>query len=287
MDHTQHLTTAQYSKDLKKIEQAYGVAGIGFYWKAIEILFLSQMPTPMVNILKNGYKRLSRTEAERIILESGLFDVDELNRVTLKKDNKIEYGIGKKSLNNYFSKLTLLSDNASCTGTGAEACTEACAETCAEACTGTGHCKLNKEKKREENIARETLLIFMEERCPHLLEMAEPLTLAQFRDLKKSYSEEQVKEVLLDMENDVGLSNRRRSCYQTTLSWLNKRFGPPQGGKKKNTRPILLGLDENGSPIYNQSINNNNGKQDSNSAVRPADAEQQGDGSGRAEWPDE
>ncbi len=291
MDHTQHLTTAQYSKDLKRIENAYGVAGIGFYWKAIEILFLNQMPTPMVNLLKNGYKRLSRTEAERIILESGLFDVDELNRVTLKKDNDIEYGIGKKSLNAYFSKLALFTDNASCaeagTGTCAEACAEACTEACTETGTGAGHCKLNKEKKREENIARETLFIFMEEHCPHLLEMAEPLTLQQFRELKKSYSEDQVKEVLRDMENDVGLSNRRRSCFQTASSWLTKRYGPPQTGSKKNGGAVFCGLDENGSPIYKQLKKNHNGKQDSNSAICAADAEQQGDGGGCAERPDE
>jgi hypothetical protein len=297
MDHTQHLTTAQYSKDLKRIENAYGVAGIGFYWKAIEILFLNQTPTPMVNLLKNGYKRLSRTEAERIILESGLFDVDELNRVSLKKDKDIEYGIGKKSLNAYFSKLALFKDDASCaeagTGTCAEACAEACTETCAEACTGTGHCKLNKEKKREENIARETFFIFMEENCRHLLEMAEPLTLAEYRELKKWYTPEQIREVFIDMENDIGLSKRRRNCFQTAFSWLKKRFGNPQNVSAKGSGKVFCGLDEYGTPIYkNQSNNknnqnNNNGKQDSNSAVCAADAEQQGDGSGCAEWPDE
>lgn len=150
-----------------------------------------------------------------------------------------------------------------------------------------GHCKLNKEKKREENIARETLLIFLEERCPHLLEMAEPLTLEQYRELKKSYSEEQIKEVLLDMENDVGLSNRRRSCFQTTSSWLKKRFGPSQGGNKKNGSAVFCGLDENGTPIYKQLNKNNNGKQDSDSTDGPADAEQQGDGSSCAEQSDE
>ena len=118
--------------------------------------------------------------------------------------------------------------------------------------------------------------------------MAEPLTLEQYRELKKSYSEEQIKEVLLDMENDVGLSNRRRSCFQTTSSWLKKRYGTPQGGNKKNGSTVFCGLDENGTPIYKQLNNkNNNGKQDSNSSDGPGDAEQQGDGSGCAEWPDE
>ena len=243
MDYIQHITTAQYSKDLKKIEQAYGVAGYGFYWKVIEMLLCSQEPMPMINLVKNGYKRLSRTEAKKIILESGMFFVDELNQVTLIKDKKdVDFGIEKKSLDTYFSKLSFCSGEV--TGAVAGAVTGAV--------TGAGAVpfKMDKDKERISNKERETLLIFMEERCPHLLEMAEPLTLAQFRELKKSYSEEQVKEVLLDMENDVGLSNRRRSCYQTTLSWLNKRFGPPQGCSKKNGGVVFCGLDENGSPIY-------------------------------------
>ena len=251
MDYTKHLTTARYSEDLKKIVNAYGVAGYGFYWMAIEIMLFSQEPIPMIILQKNGYKRLSRTEAERIILDSELFDVDELNRVTLNKDKKdIDFGIDKKSLESYFSKLAF------CYGEVSRAVTGAVTGAVTSAVTSAGAVPFEIEKdnkrKRINNIARETLFIFMEERCPHLLEMAEPLTLQQFRELKKSYSEDQVKEVLLDMENDVGLSNRRRSCYQTSLSWLTKRFGPPQSGNKNKGKAVFCGLDENGSPIYKQ-----------------------------------
>ena len=284
MDYIQHITTAQYSKDLKKIENTYGVAGYGFYWKVIEMLLFSQEPMPMVNLVKIGYKRLSRTEAKKIILESGLFFVDELNRVTLIKDKKdVDYGIEKKSLDTYFSKLAI------CSGEVSRAVTRAVTGAGMGAVTGAGAVpfEMDKEKERKYNNARETLLIFLEEHCPHLLEMAEPLTLEQYRELKKSYSEEQIKEVLLDMENDVGLSNRRRSCFQTTSSWLKKRFGPSQGGNKKNGSTVFCGLDENGTPIYKQLNKNNNGKQDSDSTDGPADAEQQGDGSGCAEQSDE
>ena len=110
MDYTKHLTTARYSEDLKKIVNAYGVAGYGFYWMAIEMMLFSQEPIPMINLQKNGYKRLSRTEAERIILDSELFNVDELNRVTLNKNKKdIDFGIDNKSLETYFSKLAFCS----------------------------------------------------------------------------------------------------------------------------------------------------------------------------------
>ena len=54
MEFFKHSTTAQYSEDLKKIEHTYGVAGLGFYWKTIETLFLGQKPTPMIKLLKDG-----------------------------------------------------------------------------------------------------------------------------------------------------------------------------------------------------------------------------------------
>lgn len=280
MEFFKHSTTAQYSEDLKKIEHTYGVAGLGFYWKTIETLFLGQKPTPMIKLLKDGYKRLSRIEAERILIESGLFQLDDQNMVSLRKG--IDYGIDKKSLDNYFAKLTFFSPVPTC----AEAHTEAYTEAHTEAHTGRGHCKLDKEKKREENIARETFFIFMEENCRHLLEMAEPLTLAEYRELKKWYTPEQIREVFIDMENDIGLNRRRRNCFQTALSWLRKRFGSPQDGSGKDNGKVFCGLDEYGTPIYkiktkkkndtNDTNNQNytdNGTEDSDSTVCPADAE--------------
>lgn len=64
----------------------------------------------------------------------------------------------------------------------------------------------------------------MEARCPHLLLMEEPLALEDFRKLKKSYTWGQIQEVLLDMENDKNLYQNKRNCYQTALSWLNRRY---------------------------------------------------------------
>ena len=128
----------------------------------------------------------------------------------------------------------------------------------------------------------------MEQHCPHLMEMAEPLTFDEFRELKKSYSWPEIREVLLAMENDIGLCDRRRNCQTTALSWLKNRYGPPHGGynNKKAGNAVFCGLDENGSPIFKQQ-NNNNGQQDSNTNDGSADAEQQGDGSGCAQRPDE
>ena len=285
MEYFIHSSTASYSKDLKKLVSEHGLAGLGFFWMAVEKLILSNMPIPLTDLVKRGFRGLSRTQATDIVINSGLFHYDENEMVSLAE--KVDYGIDKKSLKTYFVKLSLCAPACECVAPRVAECVAECVAPRVAPRVAADPCKLNKEKKREENIARETLLIFMEERCPHLLEMAEPLTLQQFRELKKSYSEDQVKEVLLDMENDVGLSNRRRSCYQTSLTWLTKRFGPSQSGKRKNGGAVFCGLDENGSPIYKQLKNNNNGKQDTNSAVCSADAEQQGDGGGCAERPDE
>ena len=286
MEYFIHSSTASYSKDLKKLVSEHGLAGLGFFWMAVEKLILSNMPIPLTDLVKRGFRGLSRTQATDIVINSGLFHYDENEMVSLAE--KVDYGIDKKSLKTYFVKLSLCAPACECVAPRVAECVAECVAPRVAA----GHCKLNKEKKREENIARETFFIFMEENCRHLLEMAEPLTLDEYRELKKWYTPEQIREVFIDMENDIGLNKRRRNCFQTAFSWLKKRFGNPQNVSAKGSGKVFCGLDEYGTPIYkNQSNNknnqNNNGKQDSNSAVCPADAEQQGDGSGCAEWPDE
>ena len=82
--------------------------------------------------------------------------------------------------------------------------------------------------------------------------MQEPLSLEEYRELKKNYTWNQIQDVLVSMENELGLDQRKRSCYQTALAWLKKRHGEPQGSNKNNGKGILCGLDENGSPIYKQ-----------------------------------
>ena len=287
MDFFIHSSTASYSKDLKKLVSEHGLAGLGFFWMAVEKLILSNMPIPLTDLVKRGFRGLSRTQATDIVINSGLFHYDENEMVSLAE--KVDYGIDKKSLKTYFVKLSLCAPACECVAPRVAECV---AESVAPR-VAAGHCKLNKEKKREENIARETFFIFMEENCRHLLEMAEPLTLDEYRELKKWYTPEQIQEVFIDMENDIGLNKRRRNCFQTAFSWLKKRFGNPQNVSAKSSGKVFCGLDEYGTPIYkNQSNNknnqnNNNGKQDSNSSVCAADAEQQGDGGGSAEWPNE
>ena len=246
MEYFIHSSTASYSKDLKKLVSEHGLAGLGFFWMAVEKLILSNMPIPLTDLVRRGFKGLSRTQATDIVINSGLFHYDENEMVSLAE--KVDYGIDKKSLKTYFVKLSLCAPACECVAPRVAECVAECVAPRVAA----GPCKLNKEKKREENIARETFFIFMEENCRHLLEMAEPLTLDEYRELKKWYTPEQIQEVFIEMENDIGLNKRRRNCFQTAFSWLKKRFGNPQSDSKKTGGAVFCGLDENGSPIFKQ-----------------------------------
>ena len=43
--------------------------------------------------------------------------------------------------------------------------------------------------------------------------------------LKTFYTDAQIQDVLLDMENDTNVVRSKRSAYHTALSWLRKRHG--------------------------------------------------------------
>ena len=243
-----HSATGCYSEDLKRLVKEHGMAGLGFFWMALEKILLCNRPVPLIDLVQKGFNGLSRTQASNIIINSGLFYYDENEMVTLV--DKVDYGIDKKTLETYFAKLSLCTPSCACMDKRVDKRVGKRMDKRMDMSVDAGHCKLNKEKKREENIARETFFIFMEENCRHLLEMAEPLTLDEYRELKKWYTPEQIQEVFIDMENDIGLNKRRRNCFQTAFSWLKKRFGNPQNVSAKGNGKVFCGLDEYGSPIY-------------------------------------
>ena len=218
-----HSSTGSHSKDLLRIESKHGVAGIGYVWKILELMILSNKPLTKERLLEINYDRLSKREAKAIILESGLFHVELNKYVTLEKN--VDYGIAQKSLDIYFELLPLNTPACMCAGTAECASAGTAAGTAEGAPMGTaaGPCELEEEKSREEE-ARQLLADFMEERCPHLLEFDEPFTLEQFRELRKNYSAEQIETVLLDMENEKNLACNKRSCFQTASNWLNRRY---------------------------------------------------------------
>ena len=231
-----HSTTSRKSPNVVKIYNEYGVAGLGFYWVVLEKLIFADSPVPLSDLVHRDIKGFSRLQATKIIVNSGLFYYDENGMISLMK--KVDYGIDKGSLETYFRNLSL------------------CPPSCARVAEGVaervaaGPCELDKEEKRAENIAREAYLIFMEEHCPSLLLMVEPMTLNEYRKLKKWYTEEQIKEVLMAMDNMPKLTDRCKNCYKTALLWLTKRYGNPHGESSKKSSAKFCGLDENGSPIY-------------------------------------
>ena len=76
-----------YSPVLNRIENKYGLAGIGFYWKVICAIHLAGSPTPEINLLSMRGRGLRWEEAAQILHETtAVFVHDELKRYTLRRD---------------------------------------------------------------------------------------------------------------------------------------------------------------------------------------------------------
>lgn len=208
-----HSSTGRYAKDLMKLENNFGIAALGFYWKAVELMMISCKKIPIICFQQLRYKPLRFFDVFDIIYLSGLFDIDEEFCVTLAKGK--DNGIEKKALDNYFD--CLLAE------THAEARAKARAEVRADDGVRPGPLDMDKEKMRVEREAQIQFNRFMHRCCSHLCEMEEPLTIEQYRELKQKYTWQQIENVLVSMENEVDLYRKKRSCYQTALSWLMAR----------------------------------------------------------------
>lgn len=209
-----HSSTANRSMKLEQLKAKHGLAGIGFYWQAVELIMAFNEKVPIDFFLAFRYKPIRFRDVYDIIENYGLFDVDAQHMVSLRID--LENGIGDASINNLLKFIsvndpTRVSSHAS---SGASS----------GASLRPGHCDIDKEKIRVEIEAQKQFDSFMEARCPHLLLMEEPLTLDDYRKLKTSYTWGQIQEVLLDMENDNNLYQNKRNGYRTALSWLKRRY---------------------------------------------------------------
>lgn len=227
MDFFLHSSTARYSQQLLNIEKEYGLAGLGFYWKAIELLMQSNTKVPLGNFQALRYKQIGFKDCLSIMNNSGLFHIDENKYVTLAKD--VNYGIDEKSLSSYFDKLIKFYDgnpnDLKATRAGTRAGTPA-----GDACTGTptdvhpgvcaGTIVMDKKEESKTRDVYALLQEYMDKNYPHLQQMEEPIELEQFQDLQKNYSREQIEDVLQQMENSIDLNTRKRSCYLTALAWL-------------------------------------------------------------------
>lgn len=205
-----------YSPVLNRIENKYGLAGIGFYWKVICAIHLAGSPTPEINLLSMRGRGLRWEEAAQILHETtAVFVHDELKRYTLRRDT-IATGL-------YHAK------NAPypciyATGAGTEASTEAGIGTGTEA--GSAQVLVDKDrldKIREEIAAEANFENFLKDRCPHLLMMQEPISFDELKDLRRDFSIAEIRSVLLDMENKTNIETAFRSCAKTARHWLEHR----------------------------------------------------------------
>ena len=221
-----HSTTARRRPKLEQLKAKYGLAGIGFYWQAVELIMVCNEKVPIDNFLAIRYKPIRFWDVYDIIENYDLFDVDEQHMVSLRNDP--ENGIGEPSIKNLLQFTTesdpLRASSRVSSGASSGVSSGASSGVSSGASLRPGHSDIDKEKIRVEIEAQKLFDSFMEARCPHLLLMEEPLALEDFRKLKKSYTWGQIQEVLLDMENDNNLYQNKRNGYRTALSWLKRRY---------------------------------------------------------------
>lgn len=202
-------TTWIYRERLKWLERNYGLAAIGFYWKAVAQIGLSGGSTSMSSLMALRGRGMRMVHIQEIVEKSGLF--------TFGKDSLVEL---IESDENGLHKQIKKDASRTSAPTGAPASAPASAQTGAQARTSVKREDIDKEQSRE--CAREEIFYrFMQTRCPNLLLMPEPLTLDQFLALRQDYSTEAIQDVLLDMENHTAL--HARNCYYTARRWLEHR----------------------------------------------------------------
>ena len=244
-----HTTKASDSAKLKKLQDDYKLAGLGFYWKVVELLMLCPIKVHFNTILTLREPPIKFNVVKAILNDYDLFNVDENNYVTLKIDKG--NGIGEKSLESYLSFLGS-SSRASGVSHASRASSGVSLGASSPACSSDNKKEFknkiivdNKnESKADEgtqsdisrftdalcknrpDIAEEVMIeSFLKKNCPHLFEMEQPLTVIEYGWLKKKYTDKQVQDVLQDMNNDTNVIRTKRSAYQTALSWLRKGHG--------------------------------------------------------------
>lgn len=215
-----------YSPVLNRIENKYGLAGIGFYWKVVSKISLMDGCAPLIFLMALRGRGLRWCDATSIINDFGLFAKNEEGFVIML-DKCPQNGLRKQLCSKHTRSGASgagTSDVGADVGAGADATG---ADATDAGATGAGSAQVIvdslKEKIREEIEAEQSFEKFLQNQCPHLLLMQEPITFEQLKMLRKDYSIAEIRSVLVDMENKVDVEIIYRSCYSTCLSWLKKR----------------------------------------------------------------
>lgn len=219
-----------YSPLLMRVENKFGLAGIGFYWKAVAMIKLMDGSAPKINLLSLRNTGLRWAEAEDILDNYKLFSKDERGNYIIgakSPDNGLAEARKRAASRTHASGAGAEAGASTRTEAGTEAGTPADAEASAEA--GSAPVILKDldnntlDYMQRERVAEDAFYKFMYNCCPHLLNFEEPLTFDQLKDLRQDYSESEIKSVLKDMNNKVGLEYTLRSCADTARNWLEAR----------------------------------------------------------------
>lgn len=222
-----------YSPMLNRIENRYGLAGIGFYWKVVCATFLAGHALPEFHLLTLKGKGLKWGEAQEILREYPLFVKSAEGNLKIVKDLK-ESGVITPQGN--FPELTDIFGSPACTHEPTQAPTPEHrpegmpAPTLAPTPPGSAPVLVDSKEniRLEESVvaeqaAEEAFEIFLQNECPHLYSFEEPITFDELKDLRELYSIEDIRSVLVDMNDRPGLSQTSRSCAKTARRWLEAR----------------------------------------------------------------
>lgn len=219
-----------YSPALCRVENKYGLAGLGFYLKVIASIHLAGKALPEIYLLRQKGRGLKWAEAIDI-LHSELFGRDEYGNVMISGNVKTTGIVLPKTKTPeheriYFEATYARMSSLACTLTGTPACPPECPLTGTQAGTPASDAPVlvdPLDKKIVEEISAEkSFFRFLQNECPHLLEMSEPITFDELKSLRSEYSKEEITSVLLDMNNKVDIISAR-NCFYTAQKWLRKR----------------------------------------------------------------
>lgn len=250
MEYFLHSTMARYADALKQLEHDYGLAAVGFFWKAVELIFVNNGVASYAAVLALRARPLRFNQAVAIVKYNQLF-VFNKHEATVRLNPDVQNGLYRMPRRLSSSRRRTDAGTGASTGVGeASVQAEAGASVGTEACTDVGadaspHAsvpavpsEIERREKEEvcENNLRAThtrevpkelqteqmLQTFLASRCPSLLEMEEPLTVDEYLELRRRYDRHDIEQVLLDMHNDFRTANAR-SCYALADKWLRVR----------------------------------------------------------------
>ena len=78
------------------------------------------------------------------------------------------------------------------------------------------------DESAKTNTEEDNFIDELKEQYPRVMSMKDPLTYEQCEELGKSYSKDQIRDILSRMENYVKLHKNCQSAYRTALNWLKR-----------------------------------------------------------------